>query len=180
MSLFPVKDLSEDDLERVSNLCTALVGFVPCVLHGSSVQPPLLRIDPRQANDRGRESGNFCAVYASTNVYAVLLHATLNRAYLDSVLESYMVGYRIQGTERVLRVSDNLYWLLQCRDPDIFTDGFIYVLEPMDFISAAGSSHEYYCTHAVVPQGALKVAGRLGWEMFSLDKPEGNANVTRY
>jgi hypothetical protein len=37
------------------------------------------------------------AVYASTDIRQVLLHATLNRGYLSRVLTSYTIGYERRG-----------------------------------------------------------------------------------
>ena len=96
-------DLTQEVNERVVNLCRALVGCGAYVLHGSSVKFILERLEPRQANDAAKHSGNHLAVYASVDIDAVLMHAVLDRAYLSRRLGSYTVGYRVQAGRRLFR-----------------------------------------------------------------------------
>src|SRR5271170_3422777 len=106
-------DLTHDSHERVLNICLALVGCGDYVLHGSNVRPALRRIEPRQANDAAKLSGNHVAVYASVDVDAALMHAVLDRAYLSWRLNSYTIGYRVHAGIRLFKATENLYQLFK-------------------------------------------------------------------
>lgn len=161
-------DLRADDPVRVRAICAALVGSGGCVLHGSSAWPALERLEPRQANDAAKASGNRLGLYASRNVEVALLHAVLNRPYLQATLGSYRVAYRIEGSTRHLQASAELAALLRRREPCVLTDGHVYALPMTAFAEAQGD--EFVASQPVRPVATLRVAAQLGeWVFDALD-----------
>ena len=108
-------------------------------------------------------------LYASRNVEVALLHAVLNRPYLQATLGSYRVAYRIEGTTRRLQASDELAALLRRREPCVLTDGHVYALPMTAFAEAQGD--EFVALQPVRPLATLRVAAQLGeWMFDALDR----------
>ncbi|MEB0136896.1 hypothetical protein QN362_16290 [Actimicrobium sp. CCC2.4] len=177
-------DLTAAPCERVLLMCEALAGCGTLVLHGSNVRPVLQTLEPRQANDRAKVSGNQCAVYASLDARVALMYALLDRCYLSARLGSWRVAYCWQAGQLRFCVSDNLYQLFCNGDPALLSDGVVYVLERRRFVPAADSATEF---HALLPQRPvhmLSVAATLGRELFyadgDADGDAAGATVIRY
>lgn len=173
-------DLTGVPHERVLLICEALAGCGTVVLHGSNVRPALQLLEPRQANDRAKQSGNLCAVYASLDARVALLHALLDRRYLSARLSSWRIGYRHEAGQLRFCASDNLYRLFCQRDPRLLSDGVIYGLARCHFVRAAESETEFHALSAQRPVHILKVAAALGHMLFCTDGHAGSASVVRY
>ena len=175
-----VVDLTCDTQERVLSICRALAGSGAYVLHGSNVRPALQRIEPRQANDAAKRSGNHVAVYASLDVEAVLMHAVLDRAYLSSRFDSYVVGYRVQDGRLLFKTTDNIYRLFKQRDPQLYSDGYVYAMDRTCFVRSPDYASEFFSFQSLTPQRVLKVSASLGTCLFRIDTPEGDDTVIPY
>ncbi len=176
----PIIDLTHETQERALLICGALAGCGAYVLHGSNVKPVIPRLQPRQANDAAKISGNHCAVYASIDVDVVLMHAVLDTLYLRQCLGSYTVGYRGHAGRKVFRVTDNLYQLFKHRDSKVCSDGFIYVLDKSCFVRAPESPSEFYAVRPLLPERVLKVAASIGDYLFQVDTLDGRDTVRCY
>ncbi|EGF32844.1 hypothetical protein IMCC9480_1791 [Oxalobacteraceae bacterium IMCC9480] len=166
--------------ERVLLLCEALAGCGTLVLHGSNVRPVLQTLEPRQANDSAKASGNQCALYASVDARVALMHALLDRRYLSARLGSWRIGYRWQAGQLRFFVSDNLYPLFRNGDPDLLSDGVIYVLERSHFVPAADSATEFHALSPQRPVHTLNVPAALGHDLFRTGGDVTSATVIRY
>jgi len=175
-----VLDLRADSGEDVVAICSAFLTRGAHVLHGSHGPGPLERIEPRQANDAAKASGNHMAVYASVDVQVALMHAVLDRTYLLTHLDSYRAGYRRIAGRLVFRVTDNLYRLIEERVPEVFSEGYVYVLDRKHFVGAPESSTEFYSFDPVAPFRSLRVSASLGLFLFRVGVGEGTDTVLRY
>jgi len=175
-----VDDLTRAQPERVVSICEALIACGACVLHGSNVRPALRRLEPRQANDAAKQSGNQRAIYASTDVYAVLMHAIVDRAYLASRFDSYTLGYRVDRGRRQYRATDNVLRLFEQRDPNLFADGFVYALDRTPFEGSPDSSSEFVSRRPAVPLRTLRVSASLASHLFGTGAPDGERIVVGY
>jgi hypothetical protein len=153
-------DLRAERPEYIAEVCEALI-TCGCVLHGSNTKALLRHIAPRQANDAAKASGNACAVYASTDVFAVLLHAVFDRAYCLARLGSFTIGHaRVQGRPR-LRMTAKLFDLAAHGDARLASDGFVYALDGAAFAPSPDSADEFTATHSVTPLRILQVPAAL-------------------
>lgn len=174
-------DLTYETYEGVLSICQSIVNCGAYVLHGSNVKPVLHRIEPRQANDAAKRSGNYLAVYASVDVDVVLLHAILNREYLSYRLGSYTIGYRVYSTGRFIKASDNLYQLFKQKDPRLFSDGYVYAMDRVGFFCCApSSSSEFFAVQPMAPQKILKISASLSAYLFRIDRPDGDDTIVPY
>jgi hypothetical protein len=175
-----VVDLTGETCETILGLCRELVASGDYVLHGGNRAHPLRVIEPRQANDAAKWSGNLLAVYGSTNVEAVIMHAVLDRAYLSSRFENYTIGYRMISGRVFFKATDNLYELFQQKDPQLFSTGYVYALEKFWFTQVPESICEFFALQAVAPRQRLKIARSLGSRLFRIDSAEGDDTIVRY
>ena len=153
-------DLRGDSPQRIVEVCEALI-TCGCVLHGSNAKPVLRHIAPRQANDAAKASGNACAVYASTDVFAVLLHAVFDRTYCMARLGSFTIGHaRINGRPQ-MRMTARLFDLASHGDARLASDGFVYALDRAAFAPSPDSADEFTATHSVKPLRILQVPAAL-------------------
>jgi hypothetical protein len=165
--------------ERVLLMGEALAACGSFVLHGSNVRPVLQRIEPRQANDRTKLSGNQRAVYASLDARVALLHALLDRRYLSTRLGSWRVGYRWQAGQLRFSVSDNLYQLFCDSDPDLLSEGNVYVLERSHFVCSGDAVNEFHARSPQRPVHILTVAPALGCALFRTTGDAASITVIR-
>ncbi|MFT5532684.1 MAG: hypothetical protein ACI8WM_000121 [Burkholderiaceae bacterium] len=173
-------DLTGVPSERALLMCEALAGCGTLVLHGSNVHPVLQMIEPRQANDSAKSSGNQCAVYASLDARVALMHALLDRRYLSARLGSWRVGHCWRDGQLRFSVSDNLYQLFCDGDPGLLSAGVIYGLERCHFVRAADSATEFHALSQQRPVHILKVPAALGRDLFRTDGDIAGAAVIRY
>ena len=165
---------NEDVLHFFNNLITS--GLV--VLHGTNPDVPHMQLEPRQANDSSKESGNKKAVYATIDVHAALNHAILNEAYALGKLHSYVCGEESAG---LVKMSSSLYQLFTDRDPYILRDGYVYVLDRSLFVSAPDAGGiEFYSEGTQTPLAIYKVSKKLGDALFVIGKGETKDTVRVY
>jgi hypothetical protein len=161
-----VIDLTSHSHAEVLAACWKVVGSGFIVLHGSNSQSPMPVIDPRQANDAAKRSGNHNAVYATIDVEVALMYAIINRAYLRSVFSEFAIGFVTYRGRRVFTATSNVYDLLCERDANVCSDGFVYLLDKSRFTRFPGASIEYQASASQVPICTLKLSGGLSHTMF--------------
>lgn len=124
------------------------------LLHGSSVQD-LEILEPRQANDSEKKSGNQNAVYAVKNPVFPIFYAIQNRANISGIVRS--------GVERDGQGNEVYYFELpktsQGKDP--WKRGVVYILDKDVFDAQVDDdgnpSNEWISKVSVRPLAALEV-----------------------
>ena len=164
----------------VLQLCGRLVASGQIVLHGSNNATRFARLEPRQANDAWKDSGNLRAVYASDEVFVVLMQALLDRGFLRRRLGSFHVGYRLIDGVALLKVSPKVHELFLAGEPALCSQGFVYVLDKRCFGQATDNTAEWYCLEPVVPWCTLKVPVTLSRVLFRISQPGVADSVLPY
>jgi hypothetical protein len=175
-----IEDLTGDTNNFVVHYCSAIVDSGHYVLHGSNVKPVLHLLEPRQANDAAKRSGNQFAVYASLDTKDVLMHAILNREYLAHRLKSYTIGYRRIAGRSLYKATHNLYRLFLDHDPDLCSDGFVYVMGKASFICSNDSDSEFFSLQPLTPIKVLKVSALLRNILFKTNMSDGTDTIIPY
>lgn len=158
-------DLTHLSSDQVVAICRALVDSGLIVLHGSH-SGPFEELEPRQANDAAKKSGNERALYATVAVEAALMHAIVNKPYLLSTLSSFTLGYAFSTGRIRFRASENLYRLFLEHSPELFGSGYVYVLAKDEFTKASDSFTEYHSGDRRLPLLVLKVPGCVADDLF--------------
>ena len=173
-------DLRHLSTSEIIALCQQLVSTGQFVLHGSASSVLFDALLPRLADDASKVSGNLRAVYASTDVLQVLLHATLNRPYLATVLRSFTIGYRRIGDSVQVRVSDNVYEMFKNGDQKVRTEGVVYVLLRAALTHSWDAINEYYSEAPVVPLASMKVPISVGEDLIVFPSETRVGTLVRY
>ena len=175
-----VADLHAIGTREIIRLCRALLESGLFVLHGSSSKERFSTLLPSQADDSTKSSGNQNAVYAGTDAEQALVHATLNKRFLERTLASYTIGFRrVQGRMEV-PVSDNLFELFQSGTPDLKEEGFVYVLLKSQMLSAFDSVGEFFTLQPIVPLASLRVPASVGEHILFTEFRGKHGTVVRY
>jgi hypothetical protein len=180
LGLNHVADLRKLDVREIVNLCQALVVSGRFLLHGSNSKVRHKVLVPMHADDAAKASGNQNAVYASSDVYQALLHATLNRGYLSQLFSSFTIAYRVREGTIQVRVTDNVYSLFQAGDQNVRSEGFVYVLRRAAMRPAADSPSEYHCSAPIVPLATLIVPRSVGESLLTLPNEKGKGTLMRF
>lgn len=139
------------------------------LLHGSPDRN-IDTLEPRQANDRAKVSGNKKAVYGVTDTVFPIFHAILDRKGPVGIVDSEITNNPETG-EREYKFSMSKDIL----DAKPFTNGMIYILDKNQFSpehnDSGELSGEWTSENSVKPIAKIEV----GPEDFRyLDKIEGN------
>lgn len=163
-----ILDMTDMHYDEALAYFQELVNSGIAVLHGTNAQDPYPTLEPRQANDlAGRESGNKVAVYATTIPEFAMQHAIYNKKYLDEVTGgSYITGHGRTDGVITFKVSPNVYKLHLDNDPEIFSDGYVYVLNRDDFKKSEGTSNEFHTESSALPLQICKISRKIGPDLF--------------
>jgi hypothetical protein len=160
-------DLTSLTNEEIINLFDDLVRSGDIVLHGTNADNPYAELEPRQANDSDKESGNKKAVYATVQVEAALNHAVFNKAYAGNKLRSFVWGEDINDGKLMVKATPELYQMFKEHDPQLVTDGYVYVLDKNAFVSAPDAGEvEFHSEESQKSLVTCKVSKRLGDTLF--------------
>lgn len=177
-------DLTALSNEEVLGLFDDLVHSGKIVLHGTNTDKPYEALEPRQANDAAKESGNKKAVYATIDKLAALNHAIFNVQYVREKLRSYVWGEQNasdgQGNiiKTEVRMSPELYQLFKEHDPNVMSDGYVYVLDKNAFITAPDTGGtEFHSEEKQAPLIVCKASKRLGDVLFVIG--QGDKDTVR-
>jgi hypothetical protein len=173
-------DMRHLSTSEIIALCQRLVSTDLFVLHGSALPVLFEVLHPRPADDASKVSGNLRAVYASTDVLQALLHATLNKPYLASVLRSFTIGYCRVGGSMQIRLSDNVYEMFKDGNPHVRTEGIVYVLLKAVMTHSWDALHEYHSEASVIPLASLKVPASVGESLLVFPSESAVGTLRRF
>lgn len=166
-------DLTSLSNEAAFNLFDNLIESGVIVLHGTNTDNPHAELEPRQANDTSKESGNKKAVYASVQIEAALNHALFNKSYARSKLRSFTYGEESKEGKMIFKATPELYKIFKERDPQLVTDGYVYVLDRNVFVSAPDAGEvEFHSEEQQKPLVICKVSKELGDDLFIVGEGE--------
>jgi hypothetical protein len=166
-------DLTSFTNEEVINLFGDLVSSGEIVLHGTNADNPYAELEPRQANDASKESGNKKAVYATVQVEAALNHAVFNKTYALGKLRSFVWGEEINDGKMIVGATPELYRMFKEHDPQLIADGYVYVLDKNAFVSAPDAGEvEFHSEESQKPLATCKVSKKLGDTLFIVGEGE--------
>lgn len=171
-------DLRNYTNPEVFNFFDALAQTGEVVFHGTNAEERFDALEARQANDSAKESGNKKAVYADTDAKPSLFLAVVNKNYLRSKFSGFASGWSDDG-KMIFKLSPNVYELLKSGDPNLFNDGYIYVLDKDNFINAEDAGHEWHSEIDQKPLLACRVSKKLADDILIFGKGDAD-NVLEY
>lgn len=173
-------DLTSLTNEQVVDFFNDLVSSGEVVLHGTNTNTPYAELEPRQANDGAKESGNKKAVYATIQVEAALNHAVFNKSYAGNKLRSFVWGEEINNGKMMVRATPELYQMFKEHDPQLVADGYVYVLDRNTFVNAHDAGDvEFHSEESCRPIAVCKVSKKLGGVLFVVGEG-GNDTISEY
>ena len=149
------------------------------VFHGTNAEERFDSLEARQANDESKESGNKKAVYATTTARIPLALAILNKTYIGSRFRNFMTVWGDDNGKMIFEFSPNVYELFKSGDPNLFSDGYVYVLDKANFINAEDAGNEWHSEVNQKPLLACRVSKKLADVIFIIGKGDKD-NVREY
>jgi hypothetical protein len=163
-------DLREYSNEDAVSFLYALKELGTVLFHGTNAEERFSILEARQANDGFKESGNKKAVYADADVTVPLANALLNRTYLISKFDSFVTAWGDDNGKMIFNFSPNVYELFTARDPNLFSDGYVYILDKTNFINAEDAGAEWHAESDQIPLLACRVSKKLAPTIFIFGK----------
>ena len=162
-------DLRNRSNEEVMKFFASLVKLETVVFHGTNAKERFDTLEARRANDSSKESGNKKAVYASTEIETPLILALLNEDYLKNKFDHYTTGWsRNKRGRRISKFTPNVYELLKSGDTNMFSDGYIYVLDKANFVNAEDAGAEWHSEVNQKPILTCRISRKLAKDIFIL------------
>jgi hypothetical protein len=153
--------------ELVLRLLNELADTGRFVFHGTNSTMVFEKLEARQANDA---TGNKKAVYADAGITAPMASAIWNKNYIRTKFKSYVTGWSNNKSDKMtFMFSPNVYELIKNKDENIYSDGFIYVLNKENFQNAHDAGAEWHAEIDQVPVLAIGVSKKLADTVFSED-----------
>lgn len=165
-------DLTELSNQDTLSFFDSLVDSGMLVIHGTNGDEQYVGLEPRQANDTSKESGNKKAVYATIDKFAALNHAIFNQEYAREKLASYTWGENNTTDEtgqikNTVKMTPELYNLFLEHSSEMMSNGYVYVLDKNNFVSAPDAPDaEFHSEEKQIPIVICKVSKRLGEVLF--------------
>ncbi len=163
--------------DLVTKFLYSLVETDLFVFHGTNSEKRYDMLEARQANDDAKESGNKKAVYADAGITIPLASALFNTAYIKSKGESFVTSWGDDNGKMIFAFSTNIYKLFESHDPNLFSDGYIYVLNKENFANAPDAGAEWHAESDQKPLIAIKVSKNLANDIFILG--QGDKDTVR-
>ncbi|MEX0749035.1 MAG: hypothetical protein WD467_01920 [Candidatus Saccharimonadales bacterium] len=169
---------------EVRESLTELVGK-GYLLHGSNPGSEQLHrtLTPYQGHDVRRESGQRYGVYATDNSVAVIPYALMNRKALrqrgfDSFVTSFGVSQvSDKPAAPYIGVDSKAVFDYIVEHPEeIFTAGYIYVLDAEPFVPAADAPDELVAEGEQIPRMIVRIGAQVGRDLF---RPDGDNPTLR-
>jgi hypothetical protein len=151
-------DLTHLSAAEAMNLFDRFLQSGEIVLHGTNSSEVYDCLETRQGHCVIKESGRKVAVYATNSPKTALSVAVLNRSYLKSKLTSYIFGYSGDDSKLIFKAPPEMYQLFLAHDPNLFADGYVYVLDKDNFINAPDAGDEWHSESNQEPILACKVS----------------------
>lgn len=171
-------DLGKISYEQVKHFLYTLAETGDFVFHGTNAKERFDVLEARQANDAAKESGNKRAVYADAGITVPLASAVLNKSYILEKLSTFTTEWGNKDGKMLFRFSPNFYDLFVSGDPELFSDGYVYVLDKAGFMNAEGAGAEWHSEADQKPILTCRVSGKFAKDIFILDQKDGNVSAT--
>ena len=143
------------------------------VFHGTNSEERFDTLHTRQANDSAKESGNKKAVYADAGIIAPLGLAILNRLYVRSKFRGFVFGWTSDDKgKRIFKLSSNIFELFKSKDPNLFSDGYLYALDKSRFSNAEDAGAEWHSETDQKPILSCRVSRNLAETVFVINQGE--------
>lgn len=168
-------DLRERSSEEVVSFLKALRDTERFLFHGSNSQEKYEVVEVRQGKDAAKESGNKKAVYADEGAIVPLALAVLNKNFLRNKLKHYIAGW--SGNEEgkiIFKFDQNILNLFKANDPELFSDGYVYVFERTGFVNAEDAGAEWHSESDQKPSLSCRVSKRLAGQIFIYGQGESD------
>ena len=166
-------DLRNRSNQEVMDFFNTLVGSGIGVFHGTNAKERFDTLETRQANDSAKESGNKKAVYADEGMGAPLIAALLNKGHIRTKFKSFITGWSGDSKGRMIsKVTPNIYGLFKSGDQDLFSDGYIYVLDKTNFSNAEDAGAEWHSEINQKPILSCRISKKLAEDIFIIGKGE--------
>ena len=159
-------DVTSLSTDEAMNLFKLLVQTDDVVLHGTNSDEVFNCLEARQGHCLVKESGRKVAVYATETAKVALSVAVLNRKYLRSKSPIYRSSFSGSNTRLVFKFPPELLALFEAHDPNIFSDGYVYVLDKSNFINAPDAGGEWHSESNQEPLVAFRISKEIGRDLY--------------
>lgn len=159
-------DLREiKSIKELEEILLSLIRSGHVLLHGTPEQIDA-SLEPRQANDSTRESGNQHAIYATNYPERAIFHAVINKAYLFKKFDDFITGYSTyEAGVLEFEFTKNVKDLIDTGDQEVFCDGYIYALDKTAFKPSEGDDSEYQTSIVAKPLFSVLISKDLGQDI---------------
>lgn len=166
-------DLRSNSYEEVMKFFHTLMKSGGVVFHGTNAEERFDTLEAREAHDSAKESGNKKAVYADEGIGAPLIAALLNKKYLRGKFGSFITGWSGDAKGKMVsKVTTNVYELFKADDQNLFSDGYIYVLDKDNFVNAEDAGLEWHSEVNQKPVLSCRISKKLAEDIFIVGKGE--------
>lgn len=168
-------DLSYLSLDEAMSFLKALLSTNEFVLHGTNSEEVYKCLEARQGHCVVKESGRKVAVYATDGSIEALSIAVLNRKYLASIMPGYISARSSYEDVITFKFPKVIYDLFVSRDPNVFSDGYVYVMDKSKFVNAADAGGgEWHSESDQEPILACKISGAIGRDIYFVGTDHDN------
>lgn len=163
-------DLTNLPLEDLLEIFKAIIDTNEFVLHGTNSPDVYKCLERRQGRCLLKESGRKNAVYATTVARVPLGLAVLNRNYIAKMLGGPLkYGWSGNDTSLVFRFPVKVLELLKSGNPNVFGDGYVYVLDKNNFVNAEDAGSEWHAEEDQEPVIACKISKNIAPDMYKAE-----------
>lgn len=159
-------DLTDMSFVDSASFLKLLVDSGDVVLHGTNSDEVYNCLETRQGHCLVKESGRKVAVYATMNEKVAMSIAVLNRSYLKSKFDDYAYGYSGDSSKLIFKVPPEIYKLFVDHDPNLFSDGYVYVLDKDNFVNAPDAGGEWHSESNQEPLLACRISQKFAEDIY--------------
>lgn len=164
-----IHDWTGKSHKEVEHLLATLVK-AGLLLHGSNPGSEELhyKLEPRQGGEPYRASGRRCGVYATNDYEGIFSFALMSRRRIREYgLKNFTTSHQTKGGKLYIGVDKQevLDFIIQNKDK-VFTDGYVYVLDPGDFKPSHDAPHEYMSASVQHPRAIVRIGAHIADELY--------------
>lgn len=168
-----VHDWTDKPHKEVEYLLSVLVD-VGFLLHGSNPGSEELHyeLEPRQGGELYRASGRKYGVYATDDYEGIFSFALMSRRRIEEKgFNNFLTSFQTKDGKLYISVDKQevLDFIIQNRD-EVFTDGYMYVLDSDDFTQNQDAPNEYVAATTQIPRAIIRIGAHIADELYY---PEG-------
>ncbi len=167
-------DLARLSFVEAQKFLDALTKTGEFVLHGTNSNEVFKCLETRQGHCTIKESGRKKAVYSAENGLVTLAVSILNRKYLGSIEPNYSSGFSCTGDNIKFTFPEKLLDLFIKKDPQVFSDGYVYVLDKSQFINAEDAGDEWHSESNQEPLLACKISKNIAEDIYKTGTESDN------